>query len=1386
MSEDVASVSVAGFGSVAGAIVVGQQQIEAKLQKQIAFSTMINRIMARFVGCAGSEIDYSIILALREVCQFIGADAGFVIELSSDQSTWTLTHDWYSAEVPEVIRDLKNVPLGIFAWTEQQLLAGETIRLRTLDDLPPEAAAERGSYESQGVKSQFNIPLHGWGGQIFGCIGFRSYFRPIEWATETDQWIQLACDAIENVLHRKRTEQSLRDSEQRFRTIANNLPGFTYQFSVRDDGTWGAYYVDERSQGTFGLPVQPIGTWVERFIACVAPEDRERFVASIQEAVRTRERWDCEARFIKPTGGVKYVRGISQPIRLENETIWNGLLLDITDRRQAEEKFRKAFHSSPCIVVITRAKDSCLVEVNDTFEKMSGYSREEAIGRSAIEMGLWKDPDERERLLRRFATKGVVRNEVCHFCTKTGETVVGLTSMDAIEIDEEGCFLVVVIDITEKKRAENALRQSEERFRKFAEASSHGFGMCHLDSRLIYLNSAALRIFGENPEADFTNKEIYQYYAPEDQERLRNEILPIVLEKGRWVGELVLQSCHGTLTPTEQSIFLIRDERGLPLMMGNIITDITERKRAEERLLNAEKELNEVINGSPIPSFVIDRNHNLTHWNEALERLTGFKSQELLGAPYPSPRLYGSERPSMADLLLDGKTEEIERRYAGKCQRIEAEEDTFQATDFFPMIGAGGTWLTFSASLLKDAQGSVIGAIETLVDVTERKQAEERLQNAKMVLNGAINGSPIPTFVIDTNHIVTHWNEAAEKITGYKSKDVLGTTYPWKAFYAHERPCMADLLLDHAPEEIDRLYAGKYKKSEILENTFEATDFFPPAGENGKWLTFTASLLKDAQGNVIGAIETLEDVTNRVLAEREVKQYQDHLEELVVERTRELEASRREALQLMQEANIQKQRTEEAMIAAEMANRAKSIFLANMSHELRTPLTAVLGFSQLLRDDPTLGEKQREHLDIINRSGEHLLELINDILDISKIEAGRIAVQETIFDLWHVLETIEEMMRVRADAKGIQFLWQRDADLPRYVSTDAKKLRQILINLAGNAIKFTQKGKVVLRVRQDFQQKLLFCEVEDTGPGIQADDLPKIFDRFVQVGQSQEGVGLGLYISRRLVDLLGGQISAESTWGKGSKFTFHIHCQPGLSSEMQLEGAHRKVLGLAPGQRSPRVLIAEDKPETRLFLTRILETTGFQVTKVENGQEAVTQFEANPPDLVLMDMRMPVMNGYEAIRQIKSTARGKTTPIIAVTASAFDEERTKIITAGADDFLGKPIQIEELFEKMQSYLGIVYTYAESQPSVPADSTVCLGEMVANLPGDLVAQLTCAISALDIDRFKALLPEVSSQVPVLGEQLTKMADGFEIAKLVTLFNARNASPPQKPAAGEQQS
>ena len=327
----------------------------------------------------------------------------------------------------------------------------------------------------------------------------------------------------------------------------------------------------------------------------------------------------------------------------------------------------------------------------------------------------------------------------------------------------------------------------------------------------------------------------------------------------------------------------------------------------------------------------------------------------------------------------------------------------------------------------------------------------------------------------------------------------------------------------------------------------------------------------------------------------------------------------------------------QAKDAADQANRTKSEFLAKMSHELRTPLNTILGFTQVINQDPTLTPNQRENLGIINRSGEHLLELINDVLDMSKIEAGHLTFHPQSFDLYQLLDALEKMLQLKASSKGLQLLFECASDTPQYVYTDKGKLRQVLLNLLGNAIKFTQAGKVVLRVGSI--PHTLHFEVADTGPGIALDEMGTLFEAFTQTKtghQSQEGTGLGLPISQQLVKLMGGDITVDSTAEQGTVFRFDVKVELSEVGALQSRVSTRQVIGLAPNQLTYRILIVDDRPENRKLLTKLLTPLGFQVREAANGQDAIDQWIDWDPHLIWMDIRMPVMDGYEATRQIKN------------------------------------------------------------------------------------------------------------------------------------------------------
>jgi len=464
---------------------------------------------------------------------------------------------------------------------------------------------------------------------------------------------------------------------------------------------------------------------------------------------------------------------------------------------------------------------------------------------------------------------------------------------------------------------------------------------------------------------------------------------------------------------------------------------------------------------------------------------------------------------------------------------------------------------------------------------------------------------------------------------------------------------------------------------------------------------------------------------------------------------------------------------QQALDDAEAANRGKSEFLANMSHELRTPLNAILGFTQLMARDASLKPDQQEYVGIITRSGEHLLDLINNVLNMSKIEAGRISLSENSFDLYSLIDSIADMLRLKAQSKGLQLIVERTANVPQYGVTDEGKLRQILINLVSNAVKFTAQGRIILRV-QEISDKInaptntnaqsrLFFEVEDTGVGIPAEELDTLFQAFVQTKTSQRshsGTGLGLAISRRFVQLMGGDITINSSPGQGTIVKFDIPIGIIPQDQIPRPSLSQQVIGIAPDQPSYRILVVEDQWTNRQALVKFLESLGLEVREAENGQVAVAIWEKWHPDLIWLDMRMPVMDGYEATKMIKSHPQGKTTVIVALTASAFDEERTAILEAGCDDFVAKPFRTDTILEKMEQHLGLRYRYDEPTPSPsPVDTSRLSPEDLKGMPISWITQLHQAAIQLNNKQILQLVEQIPPEQALMAKKLTDLVNNF---------------------------
>ncbi|WP_437952695.1 ATP-binding protein [Sorangium sp. So ce296] len=524
--------------------------------------------------------------------------------------------------------------------------------------------------------------------------------------------------------------------------------------------------------------------------------------------------------------------------------------------------------------------------------------------------------------------------------------------------------------------------------------------------------------------------------------------------------------------------------------------------------------------------------------------------------------------------------------------------------------------------------------------------------------------------------------------------------------------------------------------------------------------------------------------------------------ERALERKEQELAVSRAAEQRLGEELVEARRAEEearrARAEAEAASRAKSAFLANMSHELRTPLNSILGFAQLMERDLSLGHRHRENLMVICKSGEHLLGLVNDILEMAKIEAGRMTLVDADFDLHALLSGLSEMFSVEAQKRGLTLAIEREQDVPQHVHGDEGKLRQVLINLLGNALKFTPRGSVTLRawarrstgVREGgahdgaaAARVRVSFEVVDTGRGMAKEEVEELFEAFGQTAtgrRSGEGTGLGLHISRRIVRMMGGDMQVESQPGRGTTLRFDVRLTLADAGDARPGGAApraRRVVGLSPGQPRYRVLVVDDRWDVRHCLLKLLDSVGVEVRSATNGLGAVAQWETWSPHLVLLDLRMPLLDGYEAATRIKSSPRGRETVVVAMTASAFEQNRSLAAEAGCDDFLSKPFRDAEIFSLLTKHLGARFELeegpAERRPAGPP--AVDLARAAAGLPASLRKDLRRAATRLDAKAVQAAIDRFRPEDAELAGAVAELARGYRFDSILALSSADEEEP-----------
>ncbi|MFM7425710.1 MAG: PAS domain S-box protein [Elainella sp.] len=1276
----------------------------------------------------------------------------------------------------------------------QRALAGETVAGA---DTPFQVATTQKS----GWTSETFTPLYNAQGEIIGVLGIVS---------DITQRKQME-------LSLQQTMAALQASELKLRQITDAIPGAVYQYQLFPNGDQCFPFMSAGVQELCGISAEAVQANAQLMWDVMLPDQLEGMAASIQGSATTLDQWNYECA-IQVNGEIRWINGQSTPLpQPDGSLLWNGMLLDVTERKRAEQALQQLNEALEQRVQL-RTQD--LQQANAQLREQEQFLRsiyegvqqpvfvtdvladgslrnaswnpvaEQLLGRTTAELLNLPDseifgPEEGAAIAARYAECIAARRPLTfeEHLTFHGEKRWMLSTYNPL-IDLEGRVHRVVgtvYDITERKRVEQDLRQSqailqaqEQFLRGIFEGTENPIFVVDVspdpispnpassnpaspdpispDRQFVYSgwNRASEKIsglssaeaLGKTPQEAFGMEVGDKFYAHYRDCLVAGSAIRYEEQIAMPEGEVWTLT---TLNP-------LKNEAGqIVRIVGNAL-DITSRKQVESALRESEAQYRAIFEAVSDGLFINDlETGRLIAVNSAACRMHGYSREELLSLS-PTEYIHPDSNNVFGQYL---QTLQAGNPFFGEAKGLRRGGAAFDVEVTGMLFWLNGK--PHGLSLVKD--------------ISERKQADLalrqsqlQLQQQEQFLRGIYDGVSFPIFVIEQQGETFRyldWNTAAEAVSGLTRQSIQGLT-------------LAEVHgADQAVPTLQHLLRCLETDTTV---TYEERLVFQ---DEQSWWRTTLNPLRDSEGQIYRFVGVTFDITDRKRAEASLLDLNTELEQRVESRTLALRR---------------------AVEQAEAANQAKSTFLANMSHELRTPLNAILGFSQLLHRHNALPPEQQQQVSIINRSGEHLLYLINDILEMSKIEAGRVTLTPKKFDLRELIQSLEELFRLKADYKGLRLSIQIEATAPRYIENDEGKLRQVLTNLLSNAIKFTQQGQVRLTVQvmpptvqPDAQLNqggdsgsaapgavLLKFAVTDTGPGINAQEQLALFEPFVQTHagrQSQEGTGLGLPISRHFVELMGGELVCQSRDGQGSIFSFQIPVMTVSAQELPPRLPSQKVISLAPDQKRCRILVAEDQPENRLFLVQLLKSVGFEVQEAENGREAVAQYQAWQPDLIWMDMRMPVLDGYEATRQIRalaaqsSFASGSPTPvkIIALTASAFEDERVAILAAGCDDLVCKPAPTALLLEKLAEQLNVCYLYeSKSETDAAPDPTASDSPLTAALrqmPTAWLDQLRWAARIADEDLLLQLLDQLPSGQS--AQTLRSWVHEFQLDKLIEL-------------------
>ncbi|VXD23772.1 PAS domain S-box protein [Planktothrix paucivesiculata] len=1093
--------------------------------------------------------------------------------------------------------------------------------------------------------------------------------------------------------------------------------------------------------------------------------------------------------------------------------------------------------------IISKNLEGIITSWNQGAEMVFGYTALEMLGKSIRTLIPPQDQDEEKEILQRIFQGEHIKHYDTKRLRKDGTIIDVSLSLSPIK-DKMGTVIgaaKIARDITKQKQGEAALQKSESSYRELINNLSIGFIIHGVDTRILVCNSIACELLGLSMDQMMGKTAIDPawHFLREDGTPMTLEEYPVyrVLSTQKPFKDYILGINRVNLSRVWVLVnaFCEFDSNHQLKQVVIMFVNITPLKEAENKIQQTRNFLQALLNHLPVAVFVKnmqpERFGAFQFWNKTSEQLFGISAEDAIGKTVYD--LFPREQAEFFDqkdrtVLETGNKEDIPEEVVSSLslgkrwlhtikipiydeqhqpqyllcfseditdkKQVEAERQELSAVMENAVSGISKI----------DVQGRYIYANKNYAQITGY-QPEEMIG---MSWEKTVHPDELEKLIAIYWQMVKEGRVEVETIGVRKDGSIFYKQLVMISTYDEQHQLLGHYCFMKDISEKAKLEAERRKAELQLEKELLRTKTLFNTSMDG-------IVVMNHQGNVLQASPgfaqmlgyTLEETLSLNLVDWDAQWTKEELQAIMssdslmplfeTQHRRkdgskydvEISYSRvildGEILHFCICRDISDRKQKEialtrAVEAAEQANLAKSIFLANMSHELRTPLNVILGFAQVMAHDPALTANLQEDLQTIRRSGDHLLSLINDVLDLSKIESGHCTLEETDFDLINLLHSLRNMLAERASSKGLELSFNINPDVPQWIKTDAQKLRQVLINLLGNAIKFTHQGGITLEVRHLLgetelpHQSMIEFAVIDTGVGIAPEELDYIFDAFIQAKAGKQmvsGTGLGLTISRKLLQLMGGDISVRSTIGEGTTFSFRLRVT--LSDDLQVipEQGDRLILGLAPGHAHHRILVVDDREENRLLLVRLLTQLGLEVKEASNGLEAVQLWREWQPDLTWMDIRMPVLDGYEATKQIRAVEKGKSSIIIALTAQASQSDRTLALAAGCNDYMSKPFLEQVLFEKMAQYLGLEYLYGEpvAHETTPTVSKTLTSADLKIMSPNWINQVHEAALDLNDHQIFQLIAEIPPEHKFLIETMTSLVDNFQLEAIAILTN-----------------